>query len=75
MDAKVIFQVALGCHASSIVLAHNHPSGNLEPSKADKDLTVKFKQIGQLLDCPVLDHLILVPDADCYTSFADSGIL
>ncbi|RYC69808.1 MULTISPECIES: JAB domain-containing protein [Spirosoma] len=74
VDAKVIFQVALGCHSSSIILAHNHPSGNMSPSAQDKELTKKFREIGRLLDCVVLDHLILGPDQDRYFSFADEGI-
>ncbi|OIN56868.1 hypothetical protein BLX24_22660 [Arsenicibacter rosenii] len=73
-DPKIIFQVALGCHASGIILAHNHPSCNLQPSQADKDLTYKLKQVGKFLDCPVLDHIILTPDQR-YFSFADEGIL
>ncbi|GAB3550572.1 JAB domain-containing protein [Spirosoma fluminis] len=74
-DPKIIYQVALGCHASSIILAHNHPSGNMKASEADKDLTRKFKEIGRLLECPVLDHLILGPEPHVYLSFADEGIL
>lgn len=75
VDPKVVFQVALGSHASSIILAHNHPSGNTVVSTADKTLTQRFKEVGKLLDLPVLDHLILTPDTDIYTSFADTGIL
>lgn len=72
-DPKIIFKVALEHLASSVILAHNHPSGNLQPSQADKDLTRKLKNAGQMLDLPVLDHLILSDKT--YLSFADEGIL
>lgn len=70
-DPKVIFAAALKSCASSIILAHNHPSGNLSPSTADVQLTSKIKQGGQLLDITVLDHIILSPEG--YYSFADQG--
>lgn len=73
VDAKVVFAAALKGRASCIVLAHNHPSGNLKPSQADLDLTKKLRQVGNLLDLPVLDHLILSPEGGYY-SFADEGI-
>ena len=69
VDAKMVFQKALQHLASSIILAHNHPSGNLRPSQADIDLTKKLKQAGQHLDIQVLDHLIITHSA--YTSMAD----
>ncbi len=70
-DAKVIFQMALKSNASSMILAHNHPSGNKLPSNQDIELTKKMKQIGELLDLPVLDHIILT--AETYYSLADEG--
>ncbi len=70
-DPKIIFQIALKSNASSIILAHNHPSGNTDPSEADRKLTDKLKKAGSLLDIPVLDHNILV--ADSYKSLADEG--
>jgi DNA repair protein RadC len=73
-DAKLVFQGALICNASSVIIAHNHPSGNLAPSNADLVLTEKINQIGKLLDLPLLDHLILTPE-NGYYSFADSGKL
>jgi len=73
VDLKIIFAAAIKGRASSIILAHNHPSGNLLPSKADIDLTQKFKKAGNILDIPVLDHLILSPDGGYY-SFADEFI-
>lgn len=72
-DPKVIFVSALKCNASSVILCHNHPSGNLKPSQADIELTRKLKAAGQFLDLPVLDHIILTKDA--YFSFADEGMM
>ena len=74
VDAKIIFACALKARASSIILAHNHPSGNLRPSQADKDLTRKLTEGGKLLDLAILDHLILSPDGG-YWSFADEGLM
>jgi len=59
--------------ACSIVLCHNHPSGNLSPSQADIDLTKKMKTAGKTLDILVVDHLIISDKG--YYSFADEGIL
>ena len=73
VDPKRIFQVALKANASSIILGHNHPSGNIQPSDADKKITKKIKDAGTLLDIDVLDHLIVT--AENYYSFADSGDL
>ncbi|MFT4031185.1 MAG: DNA repair protein RadC [Siphonobacter sp.] len=70
-DPKIIFKFALEHLASSIILAHNHPSGNLQPSQADKELTCKLKEAGKLLDIPVLDHLIIADH--WYLSFVDEG--
>ena len=72
-DPKVVFQAALKANASSIILAHNHPSGNLKPSDADLQLTEKLKKGGLLLDIAVLDHLILTEEA--YLSLADEGLM
>ena len=72
-DPKVIFVSALKCNASSIVLCHNHPSGNLKPSQADIELTKKLKNAGQFLDLPILEHIILTKES--YLSFADEGIM
>lgn len=72
-DPKCVFQVALKCCAASVILAHNHPSGNLKPSEADLQLTRKMREAGAMLDLPVLDHLILT--SETYFSFADEGIL
>jgi DNA repair protein RadC len=72
-DVRMIFQAALKANAHSIILAHNHPSGNLEPSQADRDITRKIKEAGKLLEIPVTDHLILTQCS--YLSFADNGYL
>lgn len=72
-DPKIIFKVALAELASGIILAHNHPSGNLTASQADIDLTKKLKEAGKLLEIEVLDHVIIAGQK--YFSFADEGIL
>lgn len=72
-DPKVIYTLALQCTATSIVIAHNHPSGNLRPSKQDEELTQKIKHAGTMLDIKLLDHIIL--NDENYFSFADEGIL
>lgn len=72
-DPKVIFKSALEDLASGIILVHNHPSGNLRPSQADRQLTRKMVEAGKLLELPVLDHLIFT-DAGYY-SFSDEGEL
>ena len=72
-DPKVIMQTALKANASSMILAHNHPSDNLKPSQNDIDLTKKLKSAGEFLDIMILDHLIL--GWESYYSFADEGLL
>lgn len=72
-DPKIIFSTALKSSSSSIILSHNHPSGNLNPSQADIDLTKKLQQAGNLLDIAVVDHIILAGDS--FYSFADEGLL
>jgi len=70
-DPKVIYQLALKVNAQSIIVSHNHPSGNLNPSVMDEQLTRKLKSAGTFLDISFLDHLILTSEA--YYSFADEG--
>jgi DNA repair protein RadC len=72
-DPKIIFKAALEELASGVILAHNHPSGNLSASQADLDLTRKLKDAGKLLEIQVLDHLIV--GGQKYFSFADEGLL
>lgn len=71
-DPKLIFQGALKLNATGIVLSHNHPSGNLQPSEEDKKLTHKIKEGAKLLDMVVIDHIIIT--SEYYLSFADEGI-
>ncbi|MDX1667477.1 MAG: DNA repair protein RadC [Saprospiraceae bacterium] len=73
VDAKLIFSKAVEKLACSIILCHNHPSGNLQPSQADIDLTQKLKSAGETLDVLVLDHLIVAETG--YYSFADEGLI
>lgn len=73
VDPKKIFKIVLDHHASSIILGHNHPSGNVQPSEADHKITSKLKDAGMMLDVAVLDHLIIGDDK--YYSFADEGVL
>ncbi len=68
-DPKKIFKIALDNNASSIILCHNHPSGNVKPSMEDIKLTNKIKNAGKLLDLPILDHIII--GEENYYSFAD----
>ena len=73
VDSKVIFSFALESLASGIILAHNHPSGNLKPSNSDIRLTKKLVDAGKIMEVPILDHII-VGDND-YFSFADEGLI
>ncbi len=73
VDPKLTFQTALKCSAASIILMHNHPSGNLQASDADLKLTKKMVEIGKVLDLPVLDHIIFTSES--YSSLADEGAM
>ncbi len=73
VDAKLILKSAIENLATSIVLCHNHPSGNLKPSQADIDLTKNLKQAGQMIDMQILDHIIIAGNG--YFSFADEGMM
>ncbi|KAA3630916.1 MAG: DNA repair protein RadC [Bacteroidetes bacterium] len=73
VDAKILFRIALEKQASSIILCHNHPSGNLRASQADLSLTKKLVEAGHHLDIMVLDHLIIARSG--YLSFADEGMM
>ena len=73
VDIRLLYQKALKLSTVGIIVAHNHPSGKLQPSKSDIDLTKKIKQAGVTLDIKVLDHLIITEKT--YFSFADQGIL
>ena len=72
-DVRLIFQAAIKANASGIIVAHNHPSGNLNPSESDTKITQKIKEAGNLIDIQLLDHLIITEED--YYSFADNGLL
>lgn len=72
-DPKIIFGKALAFRAAAIVAVHNHPSGNIQPSHSDKTLTNNLREAGVILDCPLLDHIIV--SRERYFSFADQGEL
>ncbi|MBX7052293.1 MAG: DNA repair protein RadC [Flavobacteriales bacterium] len=72
-DPKKVFRLALENNAASIIVAHNHPSGNLSPSQEDNKLTEKLRQNGSMLECPLLDHIIVTDSG--YYSYADEGNL
>ena len=72
-DIRIIMKQAIDKLAVSIILCHNHPSGNLKPSEADSRITKKLKDSGEILDVAVLDHII-VSNAS-YFSFADEGLM
>lgn len=74
VDTKLVFAAALKAVAAGLIVAHNHPSGSLQPSQSDIDLTRRLRKIGDLFEMPILDHLILAPHAGYY-SFADDGTL
>ncbi len=73
VDIRLLFAAALKAVASSIIIVHNHPSGDLKPSKADEVITQKIRQAGDILTIPLRDHLIITREA--YFSFADAGLL
>lgn len=73
VDLKHIFALALKANASAIIVAHNHPSGNVTPSQADKSLTARFASAAAVLDIKLQDHIIV--SAERYTSFSDEGII
>ena len=72
VDSRLVFKTALEQNAISVILCHNHPSGLLQASEADKQITKKIKDAGKTLDVNVLDHLIITNSG--YLSFADDGI-
>ena len=72
-DPKLIYSKALAMRAAGIIAVHNHPSGNVRPSRSDRELTKNLQWAGKMLDCPLLDHLIV--SRNRYFSFADEGEL
>jgi len=73
VDTRIILKKAIEHGATSIVLCHNHPSGNIKPSKADEELTKKIKEAAKYHDIEVIDHIIVSEEG--YFSFSDDGIL
>ena len=74
IDVRLVLATALKCLASGMIMCHNHPSGNTDPSESDLKITQKLKDAGTLMDIQLLDHIILTPDGSYY-SFADEGTL
>jgi DNA repair protein RadC len=72
-DPRIILKKALESHAVNLILCHNHPSGNLKPSKADEELTIKIREAARYFDIKVIDHIIVSHDG--YFSFADEGLM
>ena len=75
VDVRLILSVALTTATTGIMLAHNHPSGNLKPSRSDEEITLKIKEGCKYFDISVLDHIILSPIERQYFSFADEGLI
>lgn len=73
IDVRLILKKALERHATSMICAHNHPSGNLDPSDADKKITRQLKEAAAIMEIPLIDHLIVTQSG--YFSFADEGFL
>ncbi len=73
VDPKLIFTAALKAAACTIIIAHNHPSGNTKPSEADKQLTQKISDGAKLLDIRLIDHIIVTCNGYC--SFGDEGLI
>ncbi|MFC3353738.1 JAB domain-containing protein [Sphingobacterium zeae] len=73
VDVRRIFSTALLCNSVNIILSHNHPSGNLQPSNADRLITSRIIEAGELLNIKVLDHIIITDNG--YLSFTDEGFM
>lgn len=73
VDVRIIMQAALLCNASGIIVAHNHPSGNLNPSSCDIKMTSQIKEAATILSMSLLDDIILTSDAHYF--FADDGMI
>ncbi len=73
VDTKIIFKTACENYASSIIICHNHPSGNLKPSEADIKITKNIKEAGKIMEIPLLDHLIITENG--FYSFGDEGMI
>jgi DNA repair protein RadC len=74
VDVKLLLQYTIKSNANAIIICHNHPSGNLQPSEADLAITRKVKDSAKLMDIKLLDHLIIIPEGRYY-SMGDEGII
>ena len=75
IDGRLLFGIALRAGGVAVIVAHNHPSGALQPSDSDLKLTERLRSMGDLTGIKLLDHLILIPEVDQYYSMADKGDL
>jgi DNA repair protein RadC len=75
VDVRLILSVALKICATSLIIAHNHPSGSLKPSREDDQLTNKIREAAKFMEIRLLDHLIIHPNGTEYFSFADEGLI
>jgi DNA repair protein RadC len=73
-DVRIILQYAIKANASGLIICHNHPSGNLQPSESDLTITKKVKDSAKLMDIQLLDHLIIIPERRYY-SMGDEGLI
>lgn len=73
VDIRILFKTALDHYATALIIAHNHPSGNLKPSREDLEITRKIKEAGNMLNIRLLDHLIITQSS--YVSLSDDGLL
>lgn len=73
VDVRLVFSAALKANATALMMVHNHPSGNLTASEADRNITRKVKEAGRLLDIALVDSMIITPEGYC--SFAAEGLL
>lgn len=73
VDIRLLLCIAVSCNSSGIIISHNHPSGKVNPSKADNQLTKKIEKACEVMEVKLLDHVIIAPDR--YYSYADEGML
>lgn len=73
VETKLIVAIAIKAAATGVILAHNHPSGNVKPSLSDLNCTKKLKECCKLFDIELIDHIILSGDTNAYYSFSDEG--
>lgn len=73
VDNRLILATALNCLAQGIIICHNHPSGNLQPSEADTKITKRLEEAGKIMDIQLIDSLILTEES--HFSYADSGLI